>query len=143
VNSALNTGCAPNGPVTIANFQQYAFSVDGDVTDTDTVENCIDFKKNPGVGGVCQLAEGLEPFFNGTVTLKKNSNNQIVGTGVSDVDGYYMINYKHTGPAAQYTVKFTDNSNYYGPYTVIITMQPNKFYYVPFLLTPPAAPGGN
>lgn len=143
VNSALNTGCAPNGPVTIADFQQYEFSVDGDVIDSDTVENCINFKKNPGVGGLCQLAGDLAPFFNGTVTLKKNSNNQIVGTGVSDVDGYYTINYKHTGPAAQYTVKFTTNNDEYGPYTVIITMQPNKFYYVPFLLTPPAAPGGN
>jgi hypothetical protein len=39
--------------------------------------------------------------------LKNKSTGAIVATGVSDADGYILLNYKHTGKAATFTVTLT------------------------------------
>lgn len=133
-------GCSPAAPSTIEDHQAYMFSVDGDVVDSDTVESCNNFKKNAGVGGVCFTGGSYTLVPGAVVTLKKNSNNTIVGTTTTDADGLYSIKYKHTGQQAPYTVTLTYDDGPGGnpTYTssVIITMQANKFYYVPFLNLP-------
>jgi hypothetical protein len=85
-----------------------------------------------------------DPYTGLVVKLKRNSTGQFVGTPIpalSDVDGYYSILYKHTGPQAQYTVMYwfpTQNLMVDPPVAqqAVITMQPNKFYNVSFTNLP-------
>ena len=37
--------------------------------------------------------------------LRLLKGNSVVATGTSDADGFYMLNYKHTGKAADFTVQ--------------------------------------
>src|SRR5262249_60725998 len=65
------------------------------------------FKKNPGVNGLTIRTATGNPkanvrvqFFGPTGTL--------ISTQTTDSDGFCMFNYKHTGKAANYTVKLPD-----------------------------------
>ncbi|HEX6850742.1 MAG TPA: hypothetical protein VF139_04985, partial [Candidatus Polarisedimenticolaceae bacterium] len=74
----------------------------------DQIQNDNTFKKNPGVAGAAQYAGGDKPAKGLTVELV-NPNRAVVGTAVTDSDGFYQITYKHKGKAAQYTVRFSQD----------------------------------
>jgi hypothetical protein len=88
----------------IPDGKDYTFSVSNGQSNSTTVESFNVFKKNPGVGGMSRKNTTENPVPGSTVKLF-NPSGQQVGSSVSDEDGYYQIDYKHTGKAATYTVK--------------------------------------
>ena len=132
----------PNGlttPVLIPDGQGYPFLVsDGVDTWDPSVYSQNEFKKNPGIGGllatVARNASGevdkWEPVGAGMTLEFFNAQNQKVGSTTTDVDGYYMWSFKHTGKAQTYTVKVKTA----GSPTQVITIKANGFGYVTFEL---------
>jgi len=88
--------------VALATCHAYEFSHTGPQNGSDTVANVNSFKKINGVFGQALSSSNGAPWPNVPVSLKLN--NQIVASGVTDQDGYYALNYKHTGKAANFTV---------------------------------------
>ncbi len=127
--------CADTTTVLIPNGSAHSFEVSGAQNDTDVVYNCNAFKNNPGVAGLVLTSASGDPLPGGNVTLVKNSNGQQVGAATSDEDGFYQINYKHTGPPSPYTVTLDLSGN--DPISVEVTLKGNGFAHVDFLI-----PGG-
>jgi prealbumin domain-containing protein len=67
-----------------------------------SIQNYNEFKKNPGVAGII-TGVGDAPIAGQTVQLKLGGT--VVGTAISDSDGYYQIVYKYTGKATDFTVQ--------------------------------------
>ena len=66
-----------------------------------------EFKKNPGsAGSVVQLGTGNPKP--GVKVQLISPTKTVVGTATTDTDGVWNISYKHTGKAANYTVKLPD-----------------------------------
>jgi uncharacterized repeat protein (TIGR01451 family) len=103
-NDAIQT--VTDGP-DIPDCQEYIFT-NGGVHKVESVNN---FKKNPGVGGLL-LNTFENPLPPGQTFKLRKSNGQQVGiNGVTDVDGWFFISYKHTGPQAVYTVEWVNNGS--------------------------------
>jgi hypothetical protein len=101
INSALG--------VEIDDGEEYQFDFsDINVVPVDwhAVSSFNQLKKNPGVAGMT-LQTGTVTPVSGVQVKLKNSSNTVVGTAASHVDGFYQINYKHTGKAANFTVTVT------------------------------------
>jgi hypothetical protein len=96
--------CANTAQVLIPNGGTYTFSVSADQPGSDSICNINVFKRNPGIAGLALTTLLQNPVPDVTVALK-NSQNVQVGSAVTDADGFYQINYKHTGKAANYTVR--------------------------------------
>jgi len=100
----------------------------------DTVRNQNVFKRNPGVVGSVSRTipvfdtTALEPLPGSTVTLR-NPAGTLVGTATADEDGFYQINYKHTGKAATYTLRVVTIR---GTQTLKITLKANALYEADF-----------
>jgi hypothetical protein len=124
-NDALK-GCTNGSPLLISNPQSYSFSVGNAVTDSTSVISCNDFKKTPGTAGIVQNSLSLNPVPNATAVLK-DSTGKVLGTGVTDNDGWYMINYKWTGKAATFTVTMTPPAGLGKAQTQTITLKANGF----------------
>jgi len=108
---------------------QFSFSFDGGSPSGNTsVQNVNDFKKNPGVGGMVQKDITTNPVPGATGTLK-NASGTLVGSATTDLDGYYQITYKHTGPRENYTVTIVK-----GTYqdTKTVELKANAFFQVDF-----------
>ena len=91
--------------ITILNPQPYVFSYSGPgVADAKTASSTNTFKKNPGVNGLTLAAGTGEPRPAVTVELWGPTGKRLL-TAVTDQDGFYMMNYKHTGKAATYQVR--------------------------------------
>lgn len=94
---------------------QFSASVDDDgdtvfdpiALSDDAVYNDNVFKKTFGVGGL--VTDGVNGVDDQDVYLQKANGTQ-VGMATTDEDGWYSVNYKHTGKAASYTV-FVDEDN--------------------------------
>jgi hypothetical protein len=99
MNNAIQT--INPGPLrpNIPDCQEYTFSNGG----THVVSSINNFKKNPGVGGMMRTAEEL-PMPGQTVDLINPSGLPVGRFAVVDEDGWYFVNYKHTGKQAWYTV---------------------------------------
>jgi hypothetical protein len=94
----------------------------------DAVQNVNTFKKNPGVGGLVRSAVSADPVIGATVTLR-NPANQVIGLALSDEDGFYMINYKHTGRAVTYTVTARAGT---WTQTIPVTLKANGYVHLDF-----------
>ena len=70
----------------------------------------------------------LDPLPAATLTLK-DPNGKTVGTGSSDGDGFYSINYKYTGKSANFTLKAVSSK---GTQTKTVTLKANGFVQVDF-----------
>ena len=77
----------------IPELADHTFSVVGVQTGSSTTENQNSFKRNPGVGGLVRTAVTQSSLGGATVTLKKGTT--VVGTAITDEDGWYQIVYKH------------------------------------------------
>jgi hypothetical protein len=117
--------CTNTTQILIPSAASYVFSTGGAGTGSATVTSCIDFKKTPGTAGIVIHGNSLNPAPGGTAVLK-DSNKNVLGTCVTDSDGWYMINYKWTGKAATFTVTLTPPNNG-TPQTQTITLKSNGF----------------
>jgi hypothetical protein len=116
--------CSNVGVTVVPDHRAYTFGVTGHQVGSDFITNINEFKKDPpGVAGLCQFLGSQDPVMGATLTLKK-ANGSLAGTATSDMDGFYLINYKHQGSPANYTLKMT-----WGSYqsTRTITMRANSF----------------
>jgi hypothetical protein len=94
-----------SGLLALANCNDYGFSyTDGTDTFSDNVENINEFKKISGAFGMCTHSNSGQPCAGTLVTLTLDETGEIVKTADTDEDGFYGLIYKHTGPAAWYTV---------------------------------------
>jgi hypothetical protein len=88
---------------TIPDYNDYQFSVSGDMDDSQTVQNMNVFKKNPGFGGIVTDALG-NPIPYCTILIY-DSSGKLIGSAITDSDGYWFFYYKHTGKEETFTVK--------------------------------------
>jgi hypothetical protein len=87
----------------ISDCASYMFSDTGSGK-VDIAYSLNEFKRITGVyDSVYTSANGRQGVAGVTGTLK-NSAGRVVATAVGDADGYLMLNYKHTGKAAIFTV---------------------------------------
>jgi hypothetical protein len=98
----------------------------------DAVQNDNVFKTNPGVAGLV-----LEVFWNSTdeVTYEEpiadatvelfDKKGNLVGSDISDEDGWYQIVYKHQGRPENYT--FVATSPVLGTFERVVKLQGNEF----------------
>jgi hypothetical protein len=120
-------GCSKNsnnltatcGTVVITSPKQYTFA---GVSPTVQSENV--FKKDPGIGGL--VTQGENPVVGVTVNIYDSSNN-LLGTAVTDSDGWYIWTYKYTGKAATFIVKLAGTS-----LSQTVTLKSNGFLVVNF-----------
>jgi hypothetical protein len=120
------TMCASTGTILIPNNQPYTFSVSGAASGSATVSSYNTFKKNPGVGGLAQSQSTTFSVPGSTVTLKDAKGAALVG-GVTDQDGWYVLNYKATGKSSTYYVTLTPPTGYGAAQTKSITLKANSY----------------
>ncbi|TFG57275.1 MAG: DUF1080 domain-containing protein [Methanomassiliicoccus sp.] len=115
--------------LTIEEGGQYAFSVTGpgDYFADDAVMNTNSFKINPGFGGLV-LDEDGDPVVGATVEIWLK--NDLIGTAVTDDDGWYMFEYKHIGRSVTYTLKLYIDGGFITEKSV--TVKANSFSMVIF-----------
>ncbi len=101
---ALQNNATQNGPVAVADCTPYQFTQDNGGTFSDTVYNRNAFKKIAGAMGNVQTSSNGNGLAGLPVSLFRNSTGAIVASGYTDLDGYYLLNYKHTGKAESFTV---------------------------------------
>jgi hypothetical protein len=91
---------------------EYEFIVEGQVEDSDTVENRNEFKKFRGIVGFLTEADGVTPLVGVSVVITRDGD--IVFEGITDDDGFYGWNYFHKGKPATYIVTFDIATNPFG-----------------------------
>ncbi|HEX9258172.1 MAG TPA: carboxypeptidase regulatory-like domain-containing protein [Acidimicrobiales bacterium] len=124
VSNAVGFG---SGPITIHGYEQYGFArTVGGQTSTTTPSSYNEVKKFAGfLGYVVDNTTG-QPKANAKVVIY-NPSNAVIGTLYTDVDGYYMLEYKHRAKSATYTVKLPS----YGKSTTVL-VKANGFAAVNF-----------
>jgi len=135
-NNAVQFSSLPALVYLVPDLADHTFSVGGAQTASTTVENQNTFKKNPGVGGLV-LWTDLTAVQGATVTLIKDSTSAVVGTAITDDDGWYQIVYKHTGRAATFKVTLSNvpgKLGYTEPKSVIL--KANAYVQVDFTVAP-------
>ncbi len=71
------------------------------------VQNVNVFKRNPGVAGRVAAAGGGDPLVNVRVQLR-SARGEVVGSALTDEDGFYRIAYRHSGKPSTYQVTLPD-----------------------------------
>jgi len=104
LNAANNVGTSTGEGDTILDHQPYLFRYDGSSSSMTEPTSTNAFKKNPGGAGLTLRALDSSPVSGVTVQLIAPTG-KVVGTGVTDTDGFYQILYKHKGKPADYTVR--------------------------------------
>src|SRR3989304_6253610 len=110
----------PNDDVTIWDGSLFEFGADyNTIMGTDSVRKLNEFKKLHGAVGLV-LDESELPIEDTTVEFYKG--NVKLGSIKTDENGYFYIDYKHTGKATPFTIKVPE-------YTLVYTeeMKANKF----------------
>jgi hypothetical protein len=120
------TVCGSTGTILIPAIQAYTFSVSGAATDSATVSSYNTFKKNPGVGGLSQSQSTTLSVPGATATLK-DAKGVALGTGVTDQDGWFLINYKATGKATTYSLTLTPPKGAGAAQTQTISLKANGY----------------
>ena len=115
----------------IPNCQSYTLSFDdgggeSSSADSQTVSSRNAFKRDPGIGGLVLKSGTNEPVANAKVQIY-DSANTLLATVYTDVDGWYMWQYKYTGKPATFTVKLPAYS-----LSQIVTLKSNGFLVVSF-----------
>jgi hypothetical protein len=120
------TACANTAAILVPNNQSYTFSVAGEDNASATVSSYNAFKKNPGVGG---LTQSLSTTFSvpGAAATLRDTRGLVLGTGVTDQDGWYLINYKATGKAATYSLTLTPPKGSGAAQKQAITLKSNGY----------------
>jgi hypothetical protein len=138
------------GEVLIPEMAGHTFCIDPDGGGAgfgpicDTAYNDNEFKKNPGVAGIvvsgvsgppgCSDVSCGTPIVGARVELV-NSSGVVVGTALTNEDGWYQIVYKHTGKPALYTVNLYNPASASLPMaTKSVTLKGNAFVEVSFPL---------
>jgi hypothetical protein len=117
----------PDPVKNIPNYNNYTFSVSGDIDDTQVIQNMNVFKKNPGFGGVVlDTLGGPIPY---TLVQIWGPGGNLIGTAITDSDGYWYFYYKHKGKEATYTVKLPAFGK-----EQQVTLKSNKFIEVNFVI---------
>ncbi len=122
--SSLNTAL-----VLVPNGGTYTFSLGGSQSGSDAICNMNVFKKNPGVGGQSKKPLSGDASPGSSLTLKSPSG-QIVASAISDQDGWYLLNYKHTGKSADYTIRLVAPGG--ASQTKLVTLKANSYAQVDF-----------
>jgi len=122
-NSAVRTGYP-----TILDGQPYPFSFYDGSTHTQTTYSVNVFKKDPGIAGLVLSSSTSNPVPGVTVEIYDPSN-VLVQTLTTDVDGWFMWQFKYTGKATTFTVKLPAY-NLSQP----VTLKSNDFAVVNFLI---------
>ena len=123
--------CATATQILIPDGAVYGFSVRGSANGTDSVRSHNVFKKNPGAGGLCLSSACADPVPGVKVTLK-NSKGQVLVTGLSDEDGWYLFNYKWAGKPSTFYVTLKTTTDYTETKTIIL--KANAYAQVDFLV---------
>jgi len=78
------------------------------------------------------VAPGIRPafYFESERTVLKNSKGTVIVRGVTDEDGWYLLNYKHTGKAANFYVTLTPPGK--PGQTQTVTLKANAYFQVDF-----------
>ena len=137
VDAVVNA--ANTSQVIIPNMKTYTFEFgDGtSVTDSDTIQSENVFKRDPGIGGLVLDSEGY-PVANAKVQIFQGTSKTATATVYTDVDGWYMWQYKWTGKAASFTVYMTPPALYKQPaQTQTVTLKSNGFLVVNFTVPVP------
>jgi hypothetical protein len=125
------TACANTAAILVPNNQSYTFSVGGEANANSTVSSYNTFKKNPGTGGLAQSQTTTFSVPGATATLK-DTKGTVLGTGVTDQDGWYLINYKANGKATTYYLTLTPPKGSGSAQTKAITLKANGYVEVDF-----------
>ncbi len=127
--------------VTIPYLQPYTFAATGRSSATIKSENV--FKNDPGVAGFVLDSSG-NPIKNATIKISgTDGKNLISATVKTDVDGWYIFNYKYTGKPTTFMVTLVsatcvgiDGTSYsYTGYTQSQTLKSNSFLIITFTVT--------
>jgi uncharacterized repeat protein (TIGR01451 family) len=116
--------------VLIPNYDDYEFSVSGDLEDTQVVENENTFKRNPGFGGI--VTDGVGTPIEGYIVKVYDSYGNLLGSALTDEDGFYFIYYKHKGKQATFEVEVWDGATFKAQQYV--NLKANKFAEVNFAI---------
>jgi hypothetical protein len=95
--------------VGIADCRDYEFGWDGPSQSyTDTVQSMNEFKGINGAFGQVINSLNGSPVANARLQLVKNSTRTVVASASTDVDGFYLLAYRHKGSPDTYTVYLLD-----------------------------------
>ncbi|PYJ02766.1 MAG: hypothetical protein DME25_15285 [Verrucomicrobia bacterium] len=126
------TACGNTARVLIPNNGLYTFSVGGGATDSASVASYNTFKKNPGIGGLVQSLRTTAPVPGANVALK-DAKGALLLTGVTDQDGWYVLNYKATGKTGTLYVTLTPPAGFGAAQTKSVTLKSNGYAEVDFI----------
>jgi hypothetical protein len=113
-------------------FYYFGYTVGNTVVSTiPGVQSANDFKKNPGTGGQVTKSTTLNPVPGATAVLKDSKGN-ILGSALTDNDGWYVINYKSSGKTGTYYVLLTPPVG--KPQVQTITLKANGFMEADFVV---------
>jgi hypothetical protein len=126
------TACGNTAKILVPNNEPYTFSVSGDAHSSVLVSSYNTFKKNPGVGGLAQSQSTTFSVAGATAKLK-DAKGAVLASGVTDQDGWYLLNYKATGKSTSYYVTLTPPSGAGSPQTKSITLKSNGYVEVDYL----------
>jgi hypothetical protein len=108
-----------SGPVAITNCRTFDFCHDttsisscGTAEFSDGVENINIFKPIKGAFGTANSKSRGKAILEGTpVELIRVDTGELIRTSATDEDGYYTLDYKHTGPRADFRVNLLGGYN--------------------------------
>jgi len=128
---------------TIPNQAPHTFSfagtgAGGGVSNTNVVSNLNKFKHDPGFAG--SVTDVFGNGLPGIVLKVYGPTGTLVGTAVTDSDGFWGLYWKHTGKAALYTIVACDPEDAYYCKTVGVTVKANGFVIVNIQLVAKPAP---
>ena len=127
------TACTNTAIVLIPNNRSFVFAIGGSSSGSQTVTSCNAFKKNPGVGGLVQSLASSDSVPGATAILKDSKGSQLA-SGLTDADGWYVLNYKWTGPATTFYVTTTIGSGKTAwTQTKAITLKANAYVETSFI----------
>jgi hypothetical protein len=94
------------GALAIANFTTYEFSHTDDTTPlfSDAIQNLNTFKGISGVYGLSMASDTDAATPDVWVDLVRVNTGELVGSALTDEDGFYTITYKHKGKREMYDV---------------------------------------
>jgi hypothetical protein len=106
---ALKNTSTNDGPLALSNGRTYTFSHDdGTTAFEDEVESLNEFKAIAGGFGRVHYSDEGSGVEGAEVLLYRNSTGELVRTGTTGKEGFYTLDYRHTGKKAVYTVVLTD-----------------------------------
>jgi hypothetical protein len=135
---ALENTDTEDGHEAITNCRTFEFShTDGGYTsDSAGAQNYNVFKPIAGAFGLVQHSTSGDPAQEGlSVSLVKSSTGEVIKTGSTDEDGFWITPYKHKGKPTMYTINvdYPSCETMLGsPFSQEIELQGNGWSYVTF-----------